>query len=472
MKRALAAALAAAFGATTPAQAAPAPATPRPAAPATPAQAAPARPAQAAPAVRAQFMAGATGEATLALTASAPDADWGRRHHESATLSVKLDGREQTSIVVFSGADPLVYRVALGRVKAGKHQVTVGLDRAKSRTHRVTVGKLRMAVVPRTDLVARYAPILYGRNLPEIPGRYENNYTDVPLLAYHTIAADAQGHRTIEYTMIWSNEDGGTDTPALMARWGRTTDIEWIYRVTVDAHGRRIADEYQAANHETKPFDGLREADHPLLQTATANNNTAAVTDKATSSGYRFFLDASATLPTGAAREAAMDAQPWTYPVMAKEMRREGKIEAAPDPATPQLSDLGDYLFAAVTKATVYAAPPPAGSWAGTALAVQLKSGDRWYRSDHGVADSSIQRDDPAATTIELPAGTKAADVRAVKAIAVPVGTPGAFTITVSALDRGFFLGTSLLPTPSFLRWTGSQVLTPQQPEAIVWRAG
>ena len=47
-----------------------------------------------------------------------------------------------------------------------------------------------------------------------------------------TRAPTPQGNRTIEYTMIWSNEDGGTNTPALMARWGRTTDIEWIYRVT------------------------------------------------------------------------------------------------------------------------------------------------------------------------------------------------------------------------------------------------
>ena len=37
--------------------------------------------------------------------------------------------------------------------------------------------------------------------------------------------------------MIWSNEDGGTNTPALMARWGRTTDIEWIYRVVLDRAG-------------------------------------------------------------------------------------------------------------------------------------------------------------------------------------------------------------------------------------------
>ena len=154
---------------------------------------------------------------------------------------MKVDGKEQTSLVVVSGKVKQTYRLSLGRVKAGKHTVAVSLDAKKSRTTRFTVGKLQMTVHPLTDLVQRYAPILYGRNLPEISGRYENNYTDVPLVEYVTAATDEKGRLVLEYSMIWSNEDGGTDTPALMARWGRTTDIEWIYRVTVDKKGKRVA---------------------------------------------------------------------------------------------------------------------------------------------------------------------------------------------------------------------------------------
>ena len=41
-------------------------------------------------------------------------------------------------------------------------------------------------------------------------------------------------------------------------------------------------------------------------------------------------------LPADRAREAIMDANPWTYQVMAKEMLREGKIEArSPQPTRP-----------------------------------------------------------------------------------------------------------------------------------------
>ena len=129
----------------------------------------------------------------------------------------------------------------------------------------------------------------------------------------------------IEYTVIWSNEDGGTNTPSLMARWGRTTDIEWLYRVTVDANGNRISDAYQSIGHGTQAFDGIREDDHPLMQVVTSNNNMASVTDLATSSGYRFFLETGEALPANRAREAMMDAHPWSYLVMAKEMAREGQ---------------------------------------------------------------------------------------------------------------------------------------------------
>jgi hypothetical protein len=116
----------------------------------------------------------------------------------------------------------------------------------------------------------------------------------------------------------------------------------------------------------------------------------------------------------------------------------------------------------------------------GTALAVQLRGGDRWYTSHHDVPDWSIQRDDPAATTIELPPGTESADVAAVKAIAVPVAktsappapAPADYAIHVRRINRGFLLDDAFLPQPSFLRWTGDAVLTPASPEAVLWQAG
>ena len=74
---------------------------------------------------------------------------------------------------------------------------------------------------------------------------------------------------------------------------------------------------------------------------------------------------------------------------MAGELVRERKLESPAAPGTPALSDLRDYLFAEVTKTTTYAAAPPAASWVGVALEVQLAGGDQWYSSAHGTPDWS-----------------------------------------------------------------------------------
>jgi hypothetical protein len=439
-------------------------------------------PASALAADRTTFKAKRAGEAWLAITASAPGTDWSRAGAESAVATVTLDGRYSQDVVLFAGARRFTYRVALGPVDRGRHRVRVRFDRAKSPpgASAVRVRRLRPSLARRGGAVARHAPILYGRDLPEIPGRYENNATDVPALAYHVRSKAADGTTTIEYTTIWSNEDGGTNTPALMARWGRTTDIEWIYRVVLDRRGTIVREEYQAPNHATKPFTGAKLGRHPLLVNVTANNNLEQVTDPRASTGYRFFLDTRATLPPGRAREAVMDANPWTYPLSAKELAREGELEPVASPDTPLVSDQRNYVFVEVDKDTSYPAPPAAGTWVGTALAVRLRGSDRWYTSHHDVPDWSIQRDDPAATTAELPPGTTSADVAAIKAIAVPVAktsappapAPADYTIHVRRLNRGFLLDDAFLPQPSFLSWSGDAVLTPASPEAVIWQAG
>jgi hypothetical protein len=428
-----------------------------------------AAPAQAAAAEKASFSAKRAGEAKLTLRADAPGTDWGKAGSESAVVRVELDGRYNQDVVLFEGARRFDYELSLGPVARGHHTVTASFDRQKSPAGATTakVRALEPSMAP-DSLAQRYSPVVYGRDLPEIPGPYENNSTDVPLLTYHEQREDGSGNTVIEYTVIWSNEDGGTNTPALMARWGRTTDIEWIYRVTLSPSGKVLSEVYQAPNHETKAFTGARLGDHPMLETGTANNNMVQIDDPDASTGYRFIPDTIQTLPARRAREAVMDANPWTYQVMAKEMIREGEVEPVASPDTPEMSDQRNYLFAEVDKDTAYASPPPAGSWAGTAL--QVLAGGRWYSSNHAVGDWSIQRDDPAATTVELPPGTTADDVEAVKAVAVPVGVPGDYRIDVRSLNRGFFLGADFLPGASFLAWSGDEALTPARPEAVIWQ--
>ena len=55
--------------------------------------------------------------------------------------------------------------------------------------------------------------------------------------------------------MIFTNEDGGTATDRLMATWGRTTDIEYVYGAEVDAQGRSSRKNFRARATRSQPFE-------------------------------------------------------------------------------------------------------------------------------------------------------------------------------------------------------------------------
>jgi hypothetical protein len=166
-----------------------------------------------------------------------------------------------------------------------------------------------------------------------------------------------------------------------------------------------------------------------------------------------------------------MDASPWTYAAMAAELAREDKLESSASPDTPVVSDLRDYLFAEVTKTTSYAKAPALGSGVGVALEVQLDGGDTWFASTHGTAEWSLQTDEPAATAVELPPGTKRSDIHAVRAVAVPVGDPpSGYKVTVSALRGGFLLGRNYLPGKPLLDWSGKVTLSASARAKVIWR--
>ncbi|MCA2227511.1 hypothetical protein [Nonomuraea aurantiaca] len=90
-------------------------------------------------------------------------------------------------------------------------------------------------------------------------------------------------------------------------------------------------------------------------------------------------------------------------------------------------------------------------SWIGVSLGVRLVNGETVYLSNHVDPTWSLQRDDPAATTVELPAGTRADDIAEVTAHRVVVGTDTGATVHVTGIKRGFLLGQNYLPQQSFL---------------------
>src|SRR5205085_10356645 len=156
--------------------------------------------------------------------------------------------------------------------------------------------------------------------------------SDLPLIAY-VEDLRTTGSGWVRYSMIFSNEDGGTSTPALLARWGRTTDIEFLYEVEW-RDGRVVQERIQAPDHKVLAFNGPREGHHPYLLVATLNNM---VMDRG--------LSVAAVRPmplvvdlTSATRESVMDREPWSYRVMARELAAEGRIAA-------DVRDPREYLF-------------------------------------------------------------------------------------------------------------------------------
>lgn len=337
-----------------------------------------------------KFSAAAESEALLDLTASAPGTSWRERGAEAAVATIYVDGQYHQDVIIFAGSQEFTYQLMLGRVGPGEHNLRVEFNRKQSASKATTIN-IRDAKIttidhkhPEFQAIAR-APILYAR--PDTIGKF----SDIPLLAYYEFAPARPLPRVNDrftYTAIFSNEDGGTQTTALMARWGRTTDIEWVCetRISVEGEANVI---FQGANHKETRFVGKLEADHPLMFVTTVNNNFS---DQGQSE-MRFAPRPMAFDSLTASREEMMDRHPWTYRVMADEMIREDKIIAERRPGH-QINDLRNYVYFDISSNQTGAT---------LSVAVKLKGDPVWRTSDWGIANYKIDRSGYFRTTALLP---------------------------------------------------------------------
>ncbi|MEK7830213.1 MAG: hypothetical protein AAB401_03960 [Acidobacteriota bacterium] len=393
------------------------------------------------------FTAETEAEALLDLTASVPGASWEKSGSEAATVSIFVDGQKHQDAILFAGAKRFTYRLLLGRVVMGEHSLRIELNRRQSAANITTVNiadaKVSLINSSHPDFaMLAHAPILFAR--PDTIGKF----SDVPLLMYCETLKELgkeAGKTTLRYTVIFSNEDGGTQTAALMARWGRTTDIEWVVDVELDAQGQVIASTFQGANHITKTFQGKREAAHPLFLTETINNNFSDQGETA----MRFTLRPIGVDLSRHSREWVMDTHPWTYTVMAEEMIREGKIT---DERTlgARIGDLRTYLYVDVASTQA--------SGALFSFAVKLKNDPRWHTSDFGISSYKIERSGYFRTTIRLPKGTKPNQIERLAARCDLGGNPRskeeiakavAAQCELGSINKVFFMNESYQPGAS-----------------------
>jgi len=341
-----------------------------------------------------KFSASVEAEALLDLTASAPGTSWRERGAEAAVATIYVDDQYHQDVILFAGARDFTYQLMLGRVGPGQHSLRVEFNRKQSaaKTTNIKIGEAKITTIdrkhPEFQAIAR-APILYAR--PDTIGKF----SDIPLLAYYEFERAHVDDR-YTYTVIFSNEDGGTQTTALMARWGRTTDIEWVCGARIRIGGE-VSAIFQGANHKETQFAGKLEADHPLMFVTTVNNNFS-------DQGQSEMRFAPRPLPFDAgeaSREEMMDRHPWTYRVMADEMIREEKITEKKEPGQ-LINDLRNYVYFDFTSIQTGAA---------LSVAVKLKGDPVWRASDWGIANYKIDRSGNFRTTALLPKRARPEDI-------------------------------------------------------------
>ena len=379
------------------------------------------------------------GEGILHLTAHASGCDWGKKGAESAVVTVTLDDTSRREVVLFDGYKPHTYDLLLGAVTVGNHRLKIAFrpDLSPPGARTAKVDRVTTEVV--TSDNARYGAISH---VPLLYGRDDNATSDTPLILTYESRDLGAGRRRFLYTVIFSNEDGGTgnDLGSLVARWGRSTDIELVYDVMVGADGKTESATIQAAGHRVLPFGGSYEGTHPILRTSTTNNMVA-------DTGKSRFLFGLAplreTFPAREPREALMDDAPWSHRIAAEEMVREGKWESAPDPNTIAASDIRNYLQ------VTYEAHVAEG--AKLAIQVRLKDGSV-YLSDHGRESDAIGRSGQLRTTVELPPGIKGKDIVAIGFIRADSSSADAAVASLQA----FLLDRTFRPQVPLIRWSGS----------------
>ena len=318
--------------------------------------------------------------------------------------------------MLYAGAAKFHYKLFLGALAAGAHELAV----AGSGFETHSAAFREVAASDPLHAVLANAPVVFARK------NTIGKFTDIPLVLYAERLME-DGHPLLQYTMIFSNEDGGTSTRALMARWGRTTDIEYLYKAFLDPGGKLAKATIQARDHKEIEFTGKRDGAHPLLIPVTDNNMVAG--DETSSVRYQIapvLVDL-----TNHSREWVMDENPITYQVMGKELVREKKLRPFGIVDGEKISDPRNYLFVDYKAANT-----------GGALAVQvrLKKEGRWLSSSLGRTDYAIARNGWVRTTIELPPGTKADQIAEIGFECVVPPKEHSGTCRLETVDKAFFL--------------------------------
>ena len=400
------------------------------------------------------FALASPGEVVATITAGCARCEWGATGREAVLLELDVDGIYSQHLALIRGERPAPYRVMLGRLRAGPHQLTVRSDTARSAKDAGPATIVSVDVrafgegTPEYTWLSR-APFLRAR-----PGTVER-FSDFPLLMYveTDVAGEGPGPYRYQYTVIFTNEDGGTPADRLMATWGRTTDIEFVYGITTGTPEHPAEELIQAAGHRWVAFGGPRVGSHPILWVATDNNMVA---DHGADDLIRFAPAPEQVALGERSREAVMDAEPWTYAVTSAEAVREGRVGAGPLPRSGVIPDPRRY---AVVEACAEVAD------ATLAFDVGMPAADgsmAWYPTDRGEPAFRIARGGCFRAGAPLPSDATAESIAGLRVRAYPrppregeKAPPAAARVTLRRVNKVFMLDARYRPSASPWLWSG-----------------
>ena len=391
-------------------------------------------------------------EVVATLTAECERCDWAVKGREAVLLEVRVDDKYSQHVALVRGSHASDYRILLGRMAPGRHAVTISRDERRSAAHAgaATIDRLALSTVapsaPDFDSTSR-APFLRAR-----PGTVER-FSDFPLVMYAERHAGSEGPAPydLQYTVIFSNEDGGTPSDRLMATWGRTTDIEFVFGVTAVRGTQPPREIIQTEGHRWVDFNGSRSAGHPELWVATDNNMVA---DHGADDLIRFAPAPMLVALNGVSREKVMDDAEWTYQTTSAEMLREERVVSSGLDGTGRMADPRRY-------AVVEACGELVDATLEFEVGVRTAAGDlTWHSSDLGLSAFRIARSGCFRAGALVPDGVSLPDldavrVRVLRHPSAPLdGQPGRVVLTrvnqVLMLDRDF------RPVHINIDWNGS----------------
>ncbi|MGD0808598.1 MAG: hypothetical protein ABSA91_02635 [Acidimicrobiales bacterium] len=398
------------------------------------------------------------GEGLLRLTLAAPGTSWGPGTPSSTVVDAAVTDLSTHQIVgtqqfvLFWGASPFVYAGFTGAVRLSDHysvKISVeptaalhGLSQPGPLAPQAVLLASALEVVSPTNpqyLAYTYAPVLYGRSTSALH--------DVPMLSYAAVSPASGGAHLLRYVVVFSHEDGGTGYLPFLewGTWGRMTDIDNAISFTVSAAGVISGAQYlwggekigfpdsQTSTREVdRPFTGVWWGKHPVLRDATGNNQFA---DFGTTP-FRFQLAPVAAPAPGGIREAAMDANPFAYEVMADEVGR-WYTDLSTSPSSPDPGQAEQYAIVDMDTA--------GRGVASVAVDVRLSGSDQWFRSDLGwgyplVGTGHVR------TVVKLPVGWGSASITGLQLAVEPPSVASTLTVRFVHVER--FTGAQVLQVP------------------------